>query len=146
MENHRDDVIVIFAGYPKQMQEFLERNPGMKSRIAFQVEFEDYTVDELCDITKVMAKKKGIKVTKAAMKKLKDIYEYVYEETDYGNGRFVRKMLEEAEMNLAQRLMHEEESKLTKEFITTIDACDIPEGKSKKIINNQIGFTSRATA
>ena len=146
MENHRNDVIVIFAGYPKQMQEFLEKNPGMKSRIAFQVDFEDYTVDELCDITKVMAKKKGIKVTKAAMKKLRSIYESVYEEEDYGNGRFVRKMLEEAEMNLARRLMNEEESKLTKEFITTIDACDIPEGKSKKIINNQIGFTSRATA
>ena len=51
MENHRDDVIVIFAGYPEPMKQFLDRNPGMKSRIAFQVEFEDYSVDELCDIT-----------------------------------------------------------------------------------------------
>ena len=52
MENHREDVIVIFAGYPKPMQEFLDRNPGMSSRIAFHVNFEDYTVDELCEITK----------------------------------------------------------------------------------------------
>ena len=57
MENHRDDVIVIFAGYPEPMKQFLDRNPGMKSRSAFQVEFEDYSVDELCDITKLMVSK-----------------------------------------------------------------------------------------
>ena len=46
MENHRDDVIVIFAGYPTQMKHFLDRNPGLSSRVAFHVNFEDYTVDE----------------------------------------------------------------------------------------------------
>ena len=51
MENHRDNVIVIFAGYPEPMKAFLDRNPGMRSRIAFSVEFDDYTVEELCEIT-----------------------------------------------------------------------------------------------
>lgn len=54
MENHRDNVIVILAGYPGPMKRFLDRNPGMLSRIAFHVEFEDYSVDELCDITRLM--------------------------------------------------------------------------------------------
>ncbi len=58
MENHKDDVIVIFAGYPEPMQQFLDRNPGKKSRIAFPVKFEDYSTDELCDITKLMVSKK----------------------------------------------------------------------------------------
>lgn len=54
MENHREDCIVIFAGYPEPMQGFLDRNLGMRSRIAFQVKFEDYTTEELCGITKLM--------------------------------------------------------------------------------------------
>ena len=52
------DIIVIFAGYKEPMQRFLDRNPGMLSRIAFQIEFEDYTTEELCDIAKLMASKK----------------------------------------------------------------------------------------
>lgn len=50
MENNREDIIVIFAGYPKEMEQFLERNPGLRSRIAFHIPFEDYSPDELCDI------------------------------------------------------------------------------------------------
>lgn len=142
MENHRDDVIVIFAGYPGPMQEFLERNPGMKSRIAFHVSFDDYTVEELCDITKLMVKNKGMKITKAAIEKLKKSYENVHSEGDYGNGRFVRKMLEEAEMNIATRLFDEGESEITDELIKCIEECDIPEiAESKKIVK-RIGFAS----
>ena len=106
MENHRDDVIVIFAGYPKPMNEFLERNPGMLSRIAFQIKFEDYTLEELCEITTLMLRQKQMSITKEAMEKLKDNYEIAMQNDDYGNGRFVRKMLEEAEMNLAERIIN----------------------------------------
>ena len=101
MENHRDDVIVIFAGYTDPMRQFLDRNPGMLSRIAFQVEFEDYTTDELCDIAKLMLSKKQMTITDEAMNKLRKIFNIARAESDYGNGRFVRKTLEEAEMNLA---------------------------------------------
>lgn len=75
MENHRDDVIVIFAGYPDQMQQFLDRNPGMPSRVAFHVEFEDYSIQELCDITRLILSRKQMMITNAAMEKLKNIYE-----------------------------------------------------------------------
>ena len=70
MENHRDNVIVIFAGYPEPMKAFLDRNPGMRSRIAFSVAFDDYTVGELCEITKLMLSRKQMTITEAGMKKL----------------------------------------------------------------------------
>ncbi|MCR5735451.1 MAG: AAA family ATPase [Lachnospiraceae bacterium] len=132
MENHRDDVIVIFAGYPEPMKQFLDRNPGMLSRIAFQVEFDDYSVDELCDITRLMVDKKEMRITDAAMDKLRGIYEEASLEDDYGNGRFARKMLEEAEMNLAERVMETDGEEITEEMITTIKECDIPAYNAKK--------------
>ena len=132
MENHRDKVIVIFAGYPTQMKTFLDRNPGLLSRIAFQVEFEDYTVDELCAITKLMLTRKEMTITEAAMDKLKTHFESVMDSNDYGNGRFVRKMLEEAEMNLAERVLQLREEELTTEVLTTVEECDIPEVVGKE--------------
>lgn len=140
MENHRDDVIVIFAGYTEPMQKFLDRNPGMLSRIAFQVKFEDYTTDELCSITKLMLSKKQMTITDAAMNKLRKNFDIAREESDYGNGRFVRKTLEEAEMNLAERILHFKESEITTELITTIEECDIPDLCTRNKTIRQIGF------
>ena len=142
MENHRDDVIVIFAGYTEPMQQFLDRNPGMLSRIAFQIEFEDYTTDELCDIAKLMASKKQMTITGAAMDKLRENFDIVRGEADYGNGRFVRKTLEEAEMNLAERVLQYKEYEITKELITTIEVCDIPDIAARKRVVKRIGFAS----
>lgn len=141
MENHRDDVIVIFAGYPEPMQQFLDRNPGMRSRIAFSVEFDDYTTEELCEITKLMLAKKQMTITELGMKKLKKNFENIKESRDYGNGRFARKMLEEAEMNLAERICQMSEMEITKEMLTTINESDIPDvplGERRQI--KKIGF------
>ena len=63
MENRREDLVVIFAGYPKEMERFLEKNPGLRSRIAFHVPFADYSVEELCQIAKHIGKSKGITLT-----------------------------------------------------------------------------------
>ena len=59
MENHRDDTVGIFAGYPKKMEDFLQKNPGLRSRIAYHVPFADYSVEELCNIAVLIAKRKG---------------------------------------------------------------------------------------
>ena len=142
MENHRDEVIVIFAGYTVPMQKFLDRNPGMLSRIAFQVEFEDYSTDELCDIAKLMVSEKHLTITDAAMNKLRNNFDMVREENDYGNGRYVRKTLEEAEMNLAERVLQYKESEITTELITTIEDSDIPSPNIKKKTIRRMGFAS----
>ena len=141
MENHRDDVIVIFAGYPDKMKNFLDRNPGMLSRIAFHVEFEDYSTKELCEITKLMLSKKQMTITDIAMEKLRMNYESAKTSSDYGNGRYVRKILEEAEMNLAERVSQFCESDITMQVITTLEESDIPEpGTMKCQEKKRIGF------
>ena len=142
MENHREDTLVIFAGYPAPMKEFLDRNPGMKSRIAFQVTFNDYSTDELCKITELMASKKQMSITDAAMDKLRADFDAARVNSDYGNGRYVRKLLEEAEMNLANRVILLPESEITPEVITTIEECDVPDFKPEAGAKRRIGFAS----
>lgn len=57
IENHRENVVVIFAGYTDEMEHFLQKNPGLRSRFAFHVPFQNYSVDELYDIARLIAKK-----------------------------------------------------------------------------------------
>ena len=71
MENHRDDVLVIFAGYPDMMNDFIDSNAGLRSRIAFHVDFPDYDVDELNEILCVMAKDRGYRLNQG-------IYPHLY--------------------------------------------------------------------
>lgn len=89
-----------------------------------------------------MASKKQMTITDAAMDKLRENFDIVRGETDYGNGRFVRKTLEEAEMNLAERVLQYKESEITKELITTIEACDIPDMAARERAVKRIGFAS----
>jgi len=124
MENNRD-VVCIFAGYPDKMQEFIASNPGLRSRISFNVEFDDYTVDELCGITDLIANKKGLTVTDGAMSKLRDIYAVAIKDPEFGNGRYVRNILEQASMRMATRLVHQADDKLMSTEIGKIIADDI---------------------
>ena len=105
----------------------------MLSRIAFQIKFDDYSTGDLCDITKLMLEKKQMTITDDAMEKLQSIYENARHDEDYGNGRFVRRMLEEAEMNLAERIIAVGKTELTESLITTIEESDIPEPNFEKM-------------
>ena len=105
MENHRDDVIVIFAGYPDKMKTFIEKNEGLKSRIAFHIDFPDYNAEELLDIMKLMMKESGYTMTPDAEKAVMEIFEMAQYTENFGNGRFARNVLEQAEMRQATRLM-----------------------------------------
>jgi len=86
----------------------------------------------LCTITKLMLSREQMIITAVAMEKLKNIYDTVRGNKDFGNGRFVRKTLEQAEMNLAERAAQLDESKLTTKLITTIEERDIPESDVNK--------------
>ena len=105
MENHRDDVIVIFAGYPDKMKTFVEKNEGLKSRIAFHIDFTDYNAEELLDIMKLMMKESEYTMTPDAEKAVMKIFETAQHTGNFGNGRFARNVLEQAEMRQATRLM-----------------------------------------
>ena len=125
MENRRNDTIVIFAGYPDKMEEFLDKNPGLRSRIAFHVPFEDYSPDELCDITRLMARNGGLRITEEAMDKLKTIYEAACLRPGFGNGRFVRNMIERARIAQADRLLRSNVDAISSVDMQTIRAEDI---------------------
>ena len=94
MENHRDELVVIFAGYTKEMQDFLNLNSGIVSRIGYTFEFEDYTTDELIAIFKQMIEKAGFDITSGAIDKLRKIIEDNRNNKNFGNARFVRNVYE----------------------------------------------------
>ena len=127
MENHRDEVVCIFAGYPKETEEFLRKNPGLRSRIAFHVPCADYSAEELCEITKLIAKKNERRLTDDAVEKLKEIYSGAVTEPDFGNGRYCRNIFEKAKMAQSSRLVAMDYDSVTKEDIMTIKAEDIPD-------------------
>lgn len=103
MENKRKDTIVIFAGYPDEMDEFSLRNPGLRSRVPFRVNFEDYNVEEMLDICKLEAFKKGFLTDDMADKKIMEICENSIENKNNGNGRFCRNLIETGVLNFAFR-------------------------------------------
>lgn len=145
MENNREDVVVIFAGYPKEMEQFINKNPGLRSRIAFHVPFADYNPEELCDIAQLMAKKDEITLTSDALDKMHGIFETVCDCEDFGNGRFVRNILEDARMSQASRLVAMDFDEVKTKDIKTLEACDIEmpaNYKEKEDKPSAIGFVS----
>lgn len=143
MENYRDDVIVIFAGYPDKMERFLEKNEGLRSRIAFHVDFPDYNAEELCDILKSMSKENGYTLDEEAEKKCRVIFESACENAEFGNGRFVRNVLEQAIIKQSSRIVSEHKNETyDKKIISTLSACDfdINAAKTYKPTRKVIGF------
>lgn len=120
MENYRDNLVVIFAGYTKEMQAFLNTNSGIVSRIGYTLEFDDYTTDELVQIFNGMMKKSGFTVSDSAVEKLKEVIEeYRYQE-NFGNARFVRNVYEKTIIRHAANTK-EETSKDVLKTITDVD-------------------------
>ncbi|MGN0684186.1 MAG: AAA family ATPase [Oscillospiraceae bacterium] len=122
MENYRDEVIVIFAGYPEKMKEFLDQNEGLRSRIAFHLNFPDYNSSELLEIMELMLDKKDYVLESEAVKsKCLEIFEKGSERENFGNGRFVRNVLEMAIMRQANRIFRDyAEKEITKEEASTL--------------------------
>lgn len=106
MEDHRDDLVVILAGYKKEMSVFLEANSGLKSRFPTVIEFHDYTGEELVEIAKIQATNKGYKIAEDALPILKSFFDR--QQTDHaseaGNGRLARNTIEDAIVAQSTRL------------------------------------------
>lgn len=141
MENHRDELIVIFAGYPDKMEGFLDKNPGLRSRIAHYIHFEDYDAEELCQIADHIASKKGMVIDDGAMERIREIMEEARSQSDFGNGRYVRNVIEKARLAQSSRLIHMDFDSISKDDIKTIRAEDIeiPRRTGAQKVH-QIGF------
>ncbi|MDX6281160.1 MAG: hypothetical protein QOH03_2231, partial [Kribbellaceae bacterium] len=104
MEDRRDDLVVIVAGYPEPMQDFIAANPGLASRFRTTIAFEDYTDDELTDILTGLADGADYELTPNALDEFKVILASTRRDRSFGNGRFARNMLEAAIGRHAWRL------------------------------------------
>ena len=120
MENYRNDFVVIFAGYKKEMDAFLKSNSGIISRIGYTLDFKDYTIDELVLILKSMFKKSGFLVEKNAIIKAKKIIEDFAQTENFGNARFVRNLYEKTIIKHAKNTKNTTSKKALK-TITTED-------------------------
>ena len=121
MENYRDELVVIFAGYTREMQDFLDANSGIVSRIGYTVEFEDYTTEELLQIFKQMMEKSGFVVTDEAFKRVEEIIEEYKDTKNFGNARFVRNIYEKSIVKHASNT----KGKKGKKVLKTIEKEDI---------------------
>lgn len=106
MEDHRDDLIVILAGYSREMEEFLTANSGLRSRFPNIIEFPDYTAGELLEITKSIVRGKGYRLAPACDQLLLEYYQHQQQMGDprtNGNGRMARNKVEEAVIACSRR-------------------------------------------
>lgn len=120
MEDHRDDLIVIVAGYPALMEKFLYSNPGLESRFNKFIYFEDYNEDELYNIFWLMCEESNLTLDAAGDKYIKDYFKRLYENRspNFANGRAVRNLFEEVITNQANRLAPK--SNITDEELNTL--------------------------
>ena len=128
MENRRGRVMVIFAGYAREMEQFLMMNPGMPSRIAEKVYFDDYSPMELMGILKDMAAEKDLTLSKGAIAAAAEKLADAVKAPAFGNGRYVRSLLEKATGNMACRVM--DKKRHTERDLKVLEAEDF------KVVDN----------
>jgi SpoVK/Ycf46/Vps4 family AAA+-type ATPase len=104
MEDHREDLVVIVAGYPEPMVGFITSNPGLASRFTTTIEFDDYTDDELMSILTLIAGASDYELTQDAERRVRDIFQATPRTPAFGNGRFARNLFEHAVTRHAWRL------------------------------------------
>ncbi len=130
MEDNRDNLIVILAGYKKEMAGFLESNSGLKSRFPNLIDFPDYTGEELTKILEIQAKDKGYTVKADVLPQLQTYFEKVQSinAAEAGNGRLARNLVEEAILKQSERLVQN------------------PNGDMSELISTDFNFTIKVTA
>lgn len=146
MENRRDEVLVIFAGYEELMARFIETNPGLSSRISREIKFLDYTIDQLIAILELMINKRHYQLTDDCKAVLHQHFSEVINYKNFGNARYVRKLVDEIVFSQAQRVIEGDKIQLEDDtFLNQITLTDINraivaiEAKSSKSIS-LIGF------
>lgn len=134
MEDHRDNLVVIFAGYTKEIQDFLSMNPGIRSRINTYIDFPDYSGKELTDIFKLMCTKASYSPSKDCLKYTREYFEKRSTEkiVNYANARDVRNFLEKAAANQANRLAMNLDKKISNRSIMALNMQDVENVDLKK--------------
>ena len=144
MEDHKDEFVVIFAGYKDEMKGFIDSNPGIASRIGYTFDFPDYNVDELYQIFDRKIKKMGFTYTEECEMKIKKLCTYFSARKAFGNGRFVDKLIQEILMKHAINntdditVINEDDIPTIKEFNNSTE----PEEGTDELLENIVGLTN----
>ena len=125
MENNREDLVVILAGYKDKMDKFFMSNPGMRSRIAHHIDFPDYEPEELLAIAKLMLTQQNYKFSPDAEKAFAEYIDLRMNMPHFANARSVRNALDRARLRQANRLFAKRAGKLNKDDLMTLEAEDI---------------------
>ncbi len=125
MENHRDDLVVILAGYEDRMNTFFQSNPGMRSRIAHHLSFPDYSADELMQISRQMLAEQNYRFSPEAAEAFERYLGLRLQQPHFANARSVRNALDRARLRQVSRLFAQPQRELTAEELTTLQAPDI---------------------
>ncbi len=125
MENQRDDLVVILAGYTERMDRFFESNPGFRSRIAHHIDFPDYSDDELQAIAEKMLEQQNYRLSDAGRKALHDYVARRRLQPHFANARSIRNALDRARLRQANRLFDAAEGPMGADELSTIDDSDI---------------------
>jgi probable Rubsico expression protein CbbX len=130
MENQRDDLVVILAGYKERMDVFYESNPGLASRIANHVHFPDYSAEELIQIGKIMLEEQQYKLTPTAESALLQYITLRKDQPLFANARSMKNALDRARMRQANRIFETDNNLiLTKADLVTLDEQDIRQSR-----------------
>jgi len=125
MENHRDDLVVIFAGYKERMDVFYQSNPGLSSRVANHIDFPDYSADELLLIARLILAAENYRLSQEAEVVFADYIQRRMRLPFFANARSIRNAIACARMRQANRLYNSMQSRLSKLDLMTIEAEDI---------------------
>jgi probable Rubsico expression protein CbbX len=125
MENQRDELVVVLAGYKEPMDKFYESNPGLSSRIANHIDFPDYSTDELVQIAKLILQEQQYRLTPDAESALVQYIDKRREQPLFANARSVKNALDRARMRQANRIFDSRGQVLTKKELVNLEASDL---------------------
>jgi probable Rubsico expression protein CbbX len=128
MENRRDDVVVILAGYKDRMDSFFHSNPGLHSRIAHHLDFPDYTLDELIEIAELMARQQMYTFDDASRAAFREYLELRIAQPHFANARSVRNAIDRMKLRQAIRLV-ERGGSVAREELARLDASDVRQSR-----------------
>jgi len=128
MENRRDDLVVILAGYKERMDSFFQSNPGMHSRIAHHIDFPDYSLDELIEIAELMARQQMYGFDEDSRAAFKEYLQLRIKQPLFANARSVRNAIDRIKLRQAVRLV-EQGGRIAKQELARIDALDIRQSR-----------------
>jgi probable Rubsico expression protein CbbX len=125
MENQRDDLVVILAGYKDRMETFFRSNPGMSSRVAHHIDFPDYTPEELLAIARLMLEQLQYRLSAPANAALREYIEKRRAQPHFANARSIRNALDRARLRQASRLFERKGAAISRQELATIEEADI---------------------